>query len=81
MRHKPQGNLAGKTARILESTQPSYRGIIGKVVNETKYLLWLEMSDGTIRRIIKSHVQSLMIDEEEVPGKAIQGRIEERIRK
>ncbi len=71
--------LIGKGITIIESSNKSLIGIIGKVVDETKNLLFIETNEKT-KKIIKDQCVFL-VDGKKIKGSSIAKRPEERIKK
>jgi RNase P/RNase MRP subunit p29 len=70
--------LIGKKIRIVSSTQQSFVGLEGVIVDETKFSFLLETKQGVkriIKRIIKFEIDGCIID-----GADIEKRSEERLK-
>jgi ribonuclease P protein subunit POP4 len=76
--------LIGLEAKVVDSSNPSLLGAHGRVVDETKEMLVMEL-DGKSRSIPKSTSTFLMTlpggEKVEIDGKRIVGRPEDRIKK
>jgi len=78
------GELIGMSMEVLSSTNPSEVGIKGKVVDETKATLKIEVAGKIIEKIktlLKSHLTIKLATGEIIAGKNLLKRPEERIKK
>ncbi len=76
--------LIGTSMEVLSSTNPSEVGIKGKVVDETKATLKIEVAGkivGKIKTLLKSHLTIKLATGEIIAGKNLLKRPEERIKK
>jgi ribonuclease P protein subunit POP4 len=80
----PRHELIGLEAKVVNSSDPSLLGAHGRIVNETKEMLVVEL-DGKARSIPKSISVFLITlpdgEEVEIDGKRIVGRPQDRIKK
>jgi ribonuclease P protein subunit POP4 len=70
--------LIGLFVKVVSSTNPEQKGIKGKIVDETKSTILIEL-DGKKRRIMKSNVE-LEIEGNLVQGTKLVARPEDRIK-
>ncbi|HPR42341.1 MAG TPA: ribonuclease P protein subunit [Candidatus Methanofastidiosa archaeon] len=75
----PKEVLIGQEAKVIGSSNPSYVGIEGVIVDETANMLDIESKDGNVRRLIKKNV-IIEIDGERIDGIKLIGRPENRIK-
>ena len=73
-----QGELIGKHAQVIESTNPNDRGISGTIVDETRSTLTIS-KEGMCKRLFKKNI-TLRIGAYRITGSALLKRPEERIK-
>jgi len=71
--------LIGQEATIVGSSNPSYVGIRGVIVDETANMIDIEEEDGRVKRLIKKNI-ILEINGNRVDGIKLIGRPENRIK-
>jgi RNase P/RNase MRP subunit p29 len=72
--------IIGTNAKIIDSKNRSAMSLEGMVIDETKHMLTIERKNGTRKRLIKSQ-HTFQFDDKVVPGAALEGRPDERIKK
>lgn len=75
--------LIGLNTEVVESSNPNYLGIKGKIVDETKKSIIINQQ-GTLKRILKNQVNiclKLSDNKVDVQGKFLEGRPWERLKK
>jgi ribonuclease P protein subunit POP4 len=82
MKHAPpkkwRNILIGEEAEITQSGNKTLVGIKGKIINETKETLTIKTTEGT-KKTIKNTI-TIRINGQEISGKTLIGRQEERIK-
>jgi ribonuclease P protein subunit POP4 len=76
--------LIGLNVEIIDSKNKSLIGIKGKIVDETKNMIFIETQDKEIKKIIKNQVKFLLQYQNkkyEINGEILTSRPEERIKK
>ena len=71
--------LIGEEIEVINSPNKSLRGIRGKVIDETKETLKIQIK-GKVKMIIKSVVTIKLSDGKTIEGKMIDSRSEERLK-
>ena len=71
--------LIGQEAKVVGSSNPSYIGIKGLIVDETANMIDIEDESGHVRRLIKKNV-ILEIEGKHIDGIELIGRPENRIK-
>jgi len=79
-----QHELIGLDAKIAKSTNPSYRGISGKIIDETRNTLTIQHGN-TKKTVVKNvtvfHITTPDGTTVEIDGNTIVGRPEDRLKK
>lgn len=70
--------MIGQTLEVLESSNPSLKGLRGQAIDETRNTITIKNSKGT-KKIIKDQAV-LKINDIKIDGKQLIGRIQERIK-
>ena len=76
--------LIGLNVEIIDSKNKSLIGIKGKIIDETKNMIFIETQDKEIKKIIKNQVKFLLQYQNkkyEINGEILASRPEERIKK
>ncbi|MFP4118860.1 MAG: ribonuclease P protein component 1 [Candidatus Woesearchaeota archaeon] len=79
MEGKASRSYIGKTVTVLESSNDSYIGCAGTVVDETRFSFLIETSGSVRKRVLKKG-STFLIDGDVVDGDIIIKRPEERIK-
>jgi RNase P/RNase MRP subunit p29 len=73
-------NIVGKDAIITEALNQSQRGMRGKIVDETKHMIIIDIPGKGVKSIKKDGV-TLQINSTIIKGQHLIGKLEERIKK
>lgn len=71
--------LIGARIKVRKSKNPCVEGMEGTVVDETKHMLIIETREGRKRLAKGQH--SFEVNGRDVPGRSLEGRPEERIKR
>jgi ribonuclease P protein subunit POP4 len=80
----PRLEFIGLNIEIIDSKNPTLKGLKGKIVDETKNIFIIENEDGEQKKIIKNQVEFRTIYKEKayiIKGEILKGRPEERLKK
>jgi RNase P/RNase MRP subunit p29 len=83
LRRVVRGELIGKTVEVTQARTAAYRGITGRVVDETAAMVVIETSEGKEKRIMKQGTMFAITGNGkriEVAGELLAGAPEERVK-